>query len=193
MAEPVRERRVAVQAARAQALPGQVRQRRERVEQHVMALAGDHRGDAEQSPGARGPGREAGSIDSGLGDVHAVAGQLVQLPQRSPGPPAGRDDGGGSREHRALPSPGVVIAGSWPSGMCTRVTSRNLFAWGTNTSGAVEATRPSSSTTASSGIPWMTPARAAYDAASGRGQEPGTACSRTDQPVSASPRQTRRS
>jgi hypothetical protein len=32
-----------------------------------------------------------------------------------------------------------------------------------------------------------------YDAASGRGQEPGTACSRTDQPVSASPRQTRRS
>ena len=84
-------------------------------------------------------------------------------------------------------------AGSWPSGMCTSVTSRNLLAWGTNTSGAVEATRPSSSTTASSGIPWMTPARAVYDAASGRGQEPGTAYSRTDQPVSASPRQTRRS
>ena len=108
-AEPFRERRVAVQAARAQAPPGQVRQRRERVEQHVVALAGDHRGDAEQRPGARVPGREVGSIDSGLGDVHAVAGQFVQLKQRSPGPPAGRDDGGGGREHRALPRPGVSI------------------------------------------------------------------------------------
>ena len=43
-------------------------------------------------------------------------------------------------------------AGRWPSGMCTSTTSRNRLACGTSTSGAVEATSPSSSTTASSGI-----------------------------------------
>src|SRR6478752_3120885 len=77
--------------------------------------------------------------------------------------------------------------------MCTSTTSRSRPACGTSTSGAVEATSPSSSTTAPSGIRSTTPARAAYDGRPGRGQEPGTAWTCTDQPASASSRHTRRS
>ena len=74
----------------------------------------------------------------------------------------------------------------FPSGMCTSATSRNRLACGTSTSGAAEATSPSSSTTASSGIRRRTPSSAAGDAA-------GTACSCTDQPIEVSPRQRWRS
>ena len=45
-----------------------------------------------------------------------------------------------------------LSAVSWPSGMCTSATRRSRFAWGTSTSGAVEATSPSSSARAPSGI-----------------------------------------
>ena len=120
-----------------------------------MALVGGHRRDAEQRPAGRGPGREVGGVDAGLGDVHPVGRQRVQLEQPAPGPRAGRDDGGGGREDRALPRPAssaVVGRRRWPSGMCTSTTSRSRLACGTSTSGAAEATSPSSSTTAPSGI-----------------------------------------
>ena len=101
-AHAVGERRVAVQAAHAGAAPGQVGRRREPVEQHVVPLAGRDRRDAQQRVAGRGPGREAGGVDAGLGHVHAVGRQLVQLLQPAPGPGAGRDDGGGRLEDRAL-------------------------------------------------------------------------------------------
>ena len=148
------------------------------------------------APPSAGPRRKLRCVDGRLGDVHPLGGQRVELQQPAPGPRARRDDGGGNRKDRAFPRPdvvGAVVGGRWPSGMCTSTTRRSRRACGTSTSGAVEATSPSSSTTASSGICPRTPARAASDAASGRGQQPGTACSCTDQPSDASPRQTRRS
>ncbi len=171
--------------------------RRQRIEQHVVALVEGHRRNAEQRPAGRGPGGELGGVDAGLGDVHPVGGQRVQLQQPAPAPRAGRDDGGGGREDRAFPHPGVVASRRLPGGdpaACARARpSASRRACGTSTSGAVEATSPSSSTTASSGIRSTTPPRAANAAASGRGQQPGTACSCTDQPIEASPRQIRRS
>ena len=98
----VGERRVAVQAAHALAAPGQVRHRREPVEQHVVTLARRHRRDAEQRVAGRGPRREAGGVDAGLGHVHPVGRQPVQLLQPAPGPCAGHDDGRGRREDLAL-------------------------------------------------------------------------------------------
>ena len=73
-----------------------------------MALVVCHRGDAQQRAAGVGPGRELGGVDGGLGDVHAVGGQRVQLEQPTPGPVAGRDDRGGSREHRALADADVI-------------------------------------------------------------------------------------
>ena len=89
--------------------------------------------------------------------------------------------------------PSASSKGRRPSGMCTSTTSRNRAASGTSTSGAVEATSPSSSTTVPSGIVRTAPVSAANAAALGCGHGPGTACSWTDQPSDASPRQTRRS
>ena len=173
---------------------GRSEHRRERAEQHVVALAVDHGRDAEQRP-ARPRSRARGRR------------HRLQARRRARARRAARTARAALRRaHRLVVTTEAAAestapsrvrasssAGSWPSGMCTSVTSRKRLAWGTSTSGAVEATSPSSSTTASSGIPRMTPSRAAYDVASGRGQEPGTACSRTDQPAPASLRQTWRS
>ena len=108
--ETLDERRVAVQAAHAHAVPGQVRGRRQRIEQHVVPLVGGHRGDAEQRPARRRPGREVGRVDAGLGDVDPVGRQRVQLQQPAAGPRAGRDDGGGGREDCAFPLPRLARA-----------------------------------------------------------------------------------
>ena len=59
--------------------------RRQRIEQHVVALVEGHRRDAEQRPAGRGPGRELGGVDAGLGDVHPVGGQRVELQQPAAG------------------------------------------------------------------------------------------------------------
>ena len=109
-AEAIGERRVAVEAAHAPAVPVKSRHRGERIEQHVMALAGDHRRDGEQRPGGLGSRREVGGIDAGLGDVHAIAGQGIELEEPSPGPPAGRDDRSGGREDGALLRPVTLPA-----------------------------------------------------------------------------------
>ena len=101
--EPSNEGRVAVQAAHAHALPGQVHYGRQRTEQHVVTLAGGHRRDAKQGLTRRGPGCEIGGVDAGLGDVHPLGGQPVQLEQPAAAPFARRDDGGGSREDRPFP------------------------------------------------------------------------------------------
>ena len=84
MTQTLHERRVAVQAADAYALPGQVRERLQRIEQDVVALAEGHRGDAQQRPAGRGPGRELGGVDAGRGDMYPVGGQRVQLEQPPP-------------------------------------------------------------------------------------------------------------
>jgi hypothetical protein len=101
-AHAVGERRVADQAAHTPAAPGQVRRHREPVEQHVVPLVGRQRRDAEERVAGRAPRREAGGVDAGLGHVHPVGRQLVQLPQPAPSPCAGRDDGGGRRQDLAL-------------------------------------------------------------------------------------------
>ena len=75
-----------------------------------MALAGDHRRDGEQRPGGLGARCELGGVDAGLGDVHAIAGQRIQLEKPSPGPPAGRDDGRGGCEDRAFLRPDILPA-----------------------------------------------------------------------------------
>ena len=106
--EHVHERRIALQAAHAHAVPGQVGRRRQRIEQHVVPLGGGHRRDAQQRPAGRAPGCEVGGVDGGLGDVHPLGRQGVQLEQRPPRPRARRDDCGGRREHRALPRASVV-------------------------------------------------------------------------------------
>ena len=67
-------------------------QHRERVEQQVVPLAGDHRSHREQCPGRRSPRREAGGVGTGLGDVDAIARQRVELHEHSAGPRARRDD-----------------------------------------------------------------------------------------------------
>ena len=67
-----------------------------------MPLVGCQRRDAEQRVAGRAPRREAGGVDAGLGHVHPVGRQRVQLPQPAPSPCAGRDDGGGRREDLAL-------------------------------------------------------------------------------------------
>ena len=81
--EALGEHRIAVQAAHAAAVPVLARQPRERVEQHVVSLPGDHRRDAEERPGGRRPGRDVGRVDPRLRDVHAVVRQAVQLQQPS--------------------------------------------------------------------------------------------------------------
>ena len=94
---------------------------------------------------------------------------------------------------RALTTPSSSPGGRWPSGMCTSTTCRSRRACPTSASGAADAISPSTSTTAASGIRRTARTSAACPAGPGRGQSPGTACSRTDQPTAASPRQTRRS
>ncbi len=74
-AQPFHEGRVAFEAADAVALPATARQWRERVEEQVVTLAGDHRSNREQRPGGCRPRRELGGIDPGFGDVDAVARQ----------------------------------------------------------------------------------------------------------------------
>ena len=75
-----------------------------------MALARDHRRDGEQRPGGLCPRREVGGVDAGLGDVHAIAGQGIELEKPSPGPPAGRDDRSGGREDGAFLRPVILPA-----------------------------------------------------------------------------------
>ena len=75
-----------------------------------MALDGGHRRHAEQRLSCRGPGYDFGRIDPGLGDVHAVGRQSIQLQQPAPGPRAGSDHGGGGREDSAFPRPGIAGA-----------------------------------------------------------------------------------
>jgi hypothetical protein len=101
-ADAVGERRGAIQAAHALAAPGQVRRRRQRIEQHVVPLVGRHRRDAQQRIARRGPGREVGGVDAGLGHVHPVGRQRIELLQPAPAPCAGRHDGGGRGEDRLL-------------------------------------------------------------------------------------------
>ena len=74
-----------------------------------MALAGDHRRDAEQRSCGRRPRRERGGIDAGLGDMHPITGQRVQLQQRSSAPRARRDHRRRGREDCALPHAGVAV------------------------------------------------------------------------------------
>ena len=126
--------------------------------------------------------RSAGNayISSSRRRVHALVVTTAAAPERT-------------ARSRIRASPASSPAAPWPSNMCTRTTRRNRRACGTSTSGAVDAISPSSSTTASSGIRWTTPSRAASEGASGRGQHPGTACSCTDQPSEVSSRQIRRS
>ena len=78
-----------------------------------MALVGRHSRDAEQRVAGRRPRREAGGVDAGLGHVHPVGRQRVQLPQPAPRPCARRDDRAGRREDLALARPdraGLVVA-----------------------------------------------------------------------------------
>jgi hypothetical protein len=73
-----------------------------------VPLVGRHRPDAEQRVAGRGPRREAGGVDAGLGHVHPVGRQPVQLLEPAPAPCAGRDDGGGRRKDLALARPDDV-------------------------------------------------------------------------------------
>ena len=86
-----------VQAARAHAVPGQVRDRRQRIEQNVVALVKGHRGHTQQRPPAGGAGGKLSGVDAGLGDVYPFGGQLVELQQPVPAPSARRDDCSGGR------------------------------------------------------------------------------------------------
>ena len=146
------------------------------------------------APAGRRPRCERGGIDAGLGDVHAVARQRVQLQQRSSAPRARRDDGSGGREDRALPRRGRRRRPCPGPAACARARPA--------AAGSPAAPAPPGPSTRRvrraargrrRGSRWTTPARAAYAAASGRGQEPGTAWTCTGQPLAASPRQTRRS
>ena len=193
-AHAVGERRVAVQAAHARAAPGQVRRRRERVEQHVVPLGGRHRRDAEQRVAGRGPRREAGGVDAGLGHVHAVGRQRVQLPQPAPGPCAGGDDGGGRREDLALARPEAPASSSGGGGRAACARARPAAA-GARAAPAPRARRRRSARRAA---PRRRPGSARGRArgrrrCAGRGQAPAIGCSCTAQPSAASPRQTWRS
>jgi len=66
-----------VQAARAHAAPGQVRNRRQRVDEYIVALLEGDRRDAQQLSAVRGPGSEVGGLNTWLGDVHPVGCQRV--------------------------------------------------------------------------------------------------------------------
>ena len=191
-AHAVGERRVPVQAAHARAAPGQVRRRREPVEQHVVPLVGRHRRDAQQRVAGRGPRREAGGVDAGLGHVHPVGRQRVQLPQPPPGPCAGRDDGGGRREDLALARPDRRP--SRPGGGRAACARARPAAAGAP---AARAPRGRGTRSARRAAPRRRPGsarrRARGGVPRGRRQAPGTACSCTVQPSAASPRQTRRS
>ncbi len=115
------ERRIAVEAAHADAVPGQVHRRRQRIEQHVVPLLRGHRRDAQQRPAGRCSGREIGGVDGRLGHMHSGGRQRVQLQQPAPGPLAGRDDGCRGREDRMLPCPGAVA-----SVICGTVSQRHV-------------------------------------------------------------------
>ena len=84
-----------------------------------MPLVRGHGRDAQQRPAGRAPGREIGGVDGGLGDMHPVGRQRVELQQPAPCPGAGRDDGSGAREDRALPLAGVA-------GLTRRVAQRHV-------------------------------------------------------------------
>ncbi len=108
-AEPLDERRVALQAAHAHAAATAGRSIVASASSSTSCplpavTAATH----SSAPPAARPGRELGGVDGGLGDVHAVGRQRVQLEQPAPGPRARRDDGGGGREHRALARPRVA-------------------------------------------------------------------------------------
>jgi hypothetical protein len=67
-----------------------------------VSLGACHRTDAEQRVAGRGPRSEPGGVNAGLGHVHPVGRQRVELSQPAPSPCAGRDDGGGRSEDLAL-------------------------------------------------------------------------------------------
>jgi hypothetical protein len=93
------ERRIAVEAAGAGAAPGQLVDGGERVEQHVVPLAGRHRRDAQQRVARRRAHHRLGRVDARLGHVGRHA---VELPEPPPAPLARRDHRGRRLQDRAL-------------------------------------------------------------------------------------------
>ena len=156
LAHSLHERRVALEAADAHAAPRQLPCPRQRVEQHVVALLEGDRGDAQQRPAGRGPGRELGGVDARLRDVQPVGGTARTAPaaaavstrwssrrqRRTRGPPA----------RACAPARRRRLQGRDPAACARARPCADAAPAGTSTSGAVEATSPSSSTRASSGI-----------------------------------------
>ena len=140
------------------------------------------------------PGTTSAGSTPGWHDAHPVRRQAVRPQQPAAGPPARRDHRCRCVEDRALPASrcsssvphaeGEVHEDHQPQSAPPRAR---------RTSGAAEATRPSSSTTAPSGMPASVAARADRDALSARGHSPAAPCSRTVHPEVDRPSQTRRS
>ena len=190
--EAIDEARVELQRADAGAQPRQVRDLGQGVDQQVVPLGRHDRPDAEQLAAGRRSRRQRGGSAPGLGDVDPVR------------PAASSARGPSSRVHWLVVTTDATLESTarsrgrpWseprPSGMCSSTTSWSRSASGITTSGAADATRPSMTTSAPSGIWARTSARPIRAPTAAHGQLPGTPCSWSDQPSAASPSQTRRS
>ena len=157
-----------------------------------MALLEGDRGDAQERPAGGGPGRELGGVDGRLRDVQPVSGERVQLQQPLPCPRAGRHDGCGSRGDRTLHAEPLTASATSAAGRavppaaCARARPCAGAALGARAPRR-PARRPAhrAARRLSSGIRRSDVGEGlANDAASGRGQQPGTVCSCTAQPQS---------